>query len=102
MGLAYLLINWNSDGGATNLTATGLTGTLNQAAWSTLSDGIITINFYANNSAGMEGTAQVQVFKDSSEEPPSPPPEISGYNLIAFIGISLIVSLLLLKRKRNM
>ena len=94
----YDSIWYSFDGGATNLTANSLTGTLNQAAWNVLSDGIITIDFYANNSAGMEGTAQVQVFKDSSEEPPNPP-GIPGYNIIALIGVTLAVTLILAKRK---
>ena len=89
---------WYALEGGTNYTATGLTGTIDQSAWSALSDGIITIDFYANNSAGMEGTAQVQVFKQTSEEPP---PGISGYNLIALVGVCGIVMLIIVKKKRG-
>ena len=89
----YESIWYTFDGGLTNYTASGLTGTLNQPAWSALSDGIITIDFYANNSAGMLGTAQVQVFKDSSVVEP-PPPAIPGYELgilaVILIGFVLI------------
>ncbi|MHA1497885.1 MAG: hypothetical protein ACTSRT_10125 [Promethearchaeota archaeon] len=76
--------------GGTNYSASGLTGNIDQSAWSALSDGVITIDFYTNNTAGMEGTAQVQVIKGSSEEPPPEPPGIPGYD----------VYLLLLVRKR--
>lgn len=92
----YNVIWYTLDSGATNITASSLTGTLNQVAWTALADGIKTIIFFANNSAGMEGSAQVQVIKDSSEEPP---PGIPGYSLIALIGVTLAVTLILAKRK---
>ncbi len=94
----YDSIWYTFDGGTTNITASSLTGTINQAAWTALSDGIITITFFVNNSAGMEGSAQVQVIKDSSEEPLIPP-GIPGYNTIALIGVTLAVTLILAKRK---
>ena len=92
----YNSIWYTFDAGATNHTATGLTGTLNTAAWSGLSDGIITIDFYANNSAGMFGTAQVQVFKDSSV---IEPPTIPGYNFFFITGIIGIISTVLLRKR---
>ncbi len=98
----YESIWYTFDGGLTNHSASSLTGSLNQAAWFALSDGIITIVFYANNSAGMIGAAQVQVFKDSTEEPPPEPPAIPGFNpylLLGFIGI--ISGLLVRKRLKS-
>ena len=95
----YDSIWYTLDGGTTNLTASGLTGTLNQAAWTALADGIITITFYANNSAGMEGSAQVQVFKQTSEEPPPTPPGIPGYDLYLLIGTLSVVSALLIRKR---
>ena len=89
---------WYALEGGSNYTASGLTGAFNQAAWTALSDGIIIIDFYANNSAGMEGTAQVMVFKDSSEEPPS---GIPGYNLVALIGVCSIITLVIIKKRRG-
>ena len=80
----------------TNNTATGLTGIIDQSVWSALSDGIITVDFYANNSAGMEGSAQVQVIKDSSEEPP---PGIPGYDLYILIGALSIISALIIRKR---
>ena len=81
----------------TNHTVSALTGTLNQVAWSALSDGIITIDFYANNSAGMIGTAQVQVIKDSSGG--STPPAIPGYNMYLLLSVIGIISLFLLRKR---
>jgi len=92
---------WYALEGGTNYTATGLTGTIDQSAWSALPDEIITIDFYANNSAGMKGTAQVMVVKDSSEEPPPTPPGIPGYNLIALVGACGIITLVIIKKKRG-
>ncbi|MHA1192152.1 MAG: Loki-CTERM sorting domain-containing protein [Promethearchaeota archaeon] len=84
------------DGGATNHSANSLTGTLNQAAWTALADGIITITFFANNSAGMEESAQVQVIKDTSEETP---PGIPGYDLYLLIGALSVISAILIQKR---
>ncbi|MCJ7650100.1 MAG: right-handed parallel beta-helix repeat-containing protein [Candidatus Lokiarchaeota archaeon] len=54
------------DGGITNYTITGLTGTFNQTAWEVLNEGSITIWFYANDTAGNVGSAVVTVKKDIS------------------------------------
>ncbi|MBA7626574.1 hypothetical protein ES703_34028 [subsurface metagenome] len=93
----YDTIWYTLDGGATNITAGGLTGTIDQNEWDKLTDGIVTIIFYVNSTAGM-GNAQVQVIKQISSEPPIPP-RIPGYNLIALIGVTLAVTLILVKRK---
>jgi len=54
------------DGGGTNYTITGLTGTFNQLAWEALSEGNLTIRFYANDTSGNIGSAAVTVGKDIS------------------------------------
>ncbi|GAI81933.1 unnamed protein product, partial [marine sediment metagenome] len=87
------------DGGTTNITTSGLTGTINQTEWDKLTDGIVTITFYANNSAGIIGSDMVQVIKSVSVEPPPSPPGIPGYNLIALIGVTFAITLILAKRK---
>ena len=51
------------DGGATNITFT-TNGTINHSAWSALSDGVITIQFYANDTIGIIGFAEVSIRKD--------------------------------------
>lgn len=96
---SYDSIWYTLDDGATNHTVGSLTGTINQAAWSAMPDGIITIIFYADNLAVMEGSAQVQVIKDTSEEPPPTPPGIPGYNILALIGVSLVVTLIITKKR---
>ena len=53
------------DGGLNNYTFTE-NGTINQAAWGALPDGIVTIRFYANNTSGDIYFKQVNVRKDSS------------------------------------
>jgi len=63
----YLDAIWYSlDGGMTNYTITSLTGTFNQTAWSVLSEGSVTIRFYANDIAGNISSAAVTVEKDIS------------------------------------
>ncbi|MFX1376080.1 MAG: nitrous oxide reductase family maturation protein NosD [Promethearchaeota archaeon] len=52
------------DGGATNITFTGLTGTINQALWTPLSEGPVTLGFYANDTLGRIGYAEITVYKD--------------------------------------
>ncbi|KKM79776.1 hypothetical protein LCGC14_1346540 [marine sediment metagenome] len=55
---------WYSlDNGLTNTTFTA-NGTINQALWSGLSDGNVIITFYANDSAGNIGFAEVTIRKD--------------------------------------
>jgi len=54
------------DGGITNYTITGLTGMFDQLAWEALSEGSLTIKFYANDTAGNIGSAAVTVEKDIS------------------------------------
>ncbi|GAH56596.1 unnamed protein product, partial [marine sediment metagenome] len=90
---------WCALEGGTNYTTSGLTGTIDQSAWSALSDGIITIDFYANNSAGMEGSAQVQVIKLSSEEPPPTPPGIPGYDLYLLLGALSVISTMIIRKR---
>jgi len=54
------------DGGGTNYIFTNLTGTFNQLTWEALSEGNFTIRFYANDTAGNIGSADVTVGKDIS------------------------------------
>ena len=92
----YDTLWYTLDNGATNITASGLTGTIDQTEWDKLTDGIVTITFYTNNSGGLIGNAEVMVVKHVTE---GIPPGIPGYNLIALIGVTLAVTLLLAKRK---
>lgn len=56
---------WYSiDGGMTNYTFVGSTGTVEQNAWNNQANGTVTIIFYANDTAGNFNFAQVIVRKD--------------------------------------
>ena len=92
------------DNGANNYTISSPTGTINQTAWDTASDGPVTIRFYARDDVGNIGTNSVIVAKIPSDIPtptPTPPPGIPGYNIIALIGVTLAVTLILAKRKHK-
>lgn len=52
------------DGGFTNYTFSGLSGTLNQIAWDSKGTEIITLRFYANDSLGYVGFKDVAILKD--------------------------------------
>ncbi|MFX1288345.1 MAG: hypothetical protein ACFFFY_07275, partial [Promethearchaeota archaeon] len=54
------------DSGITNITFTS-NGTINQANWTALSDGAISMIFYANDSAGNLGSDTVVVNKDATD-----------------------------------
>ena len=55
---------WYSLNSGTNITFTGLTGTINQALWDALPEGNVLITFYANDSIGNLGFAEVTIKKD--------------------------------------
>ena len=86
------------DNGANNYTISSLTGTINQTAWGIAPDGPVTIRFYARDDVGNIGTNSVIVAKIPSDLP-TPPPGIPGYNLVAIIGITVIVTAIIAYRK---
>jgi len=53
------------DYGLTNFTFSGLTGTINQSAWSAQSDGQLSLTFYLNNSDGTIGFDEIIIIKDT-------------------------------------
>jgi len=53
------------DGGLHNYTFTELSGNIEQSAWDALSDGMITLSFYASDIPGNMGTADVSIIKDT-------------------------------------
>ena len=78
------------DSGSTNITFTGLTGTISQTIWDSVSEGDVTIRFYVNDSAGNLSYEQVQVVKRISEEG-----WIPGYNLFFLLGILSVVAIII-------
>jgi uncharacterized membrane protein len=97
----YDSIWYTFNGGVTNFTVSSLTGTLNQAAWAALPDGIKTITFFANYSAELKGSAQVQVIKDTSEEPSPTPAGIPGYNIYLLLGALGIITAFIVRKRLN-
>lgn len=87
------------DGGINNITITELTDSIDITAWNNAAEGPVTIQFYARDLAGNIGTSSVTIIKDLSGYEPPPSPGIPGYNLIALIGVTLTVTLILTKRK---
>ncbi len=77
------------DGGAENYTFSGLTGSTNQTAWNEKADGILAINFYANDSAGNLGFKDINVEKDTFTPKitiDSPVPyQLSGVDALLFL-----------------
>jgi hypothetical protein len=53
------------DDGITNIIFSGLSGTINQTEWNKKGDGSVTILFYANDTLGHIGFANVTVLKDT-------------------------------------
>ncbi|MFW9940510.1 MAG: SBBP repeat-containing protein [Candidatus Thorarchaeota archaeon] len=64
----YDTLWYTIDDGTTNITASGLTGTINQTEWDKIYDSMFIINmqiiFYANDSFGREVYAEVTIYKD--------------------------------------
>lgn len=52
------------DNGITNYTASVLIDQINQVAWNSLTSGQVTLKFYANDSSGLMGTAELNFQKD--------------------------------------
>ncbi|MFX1489461.1 MAG: hypothetical protein ACFFBI_09955 [Promethearchaeota archaeon] len=54
------------DNGITNITFSGLTGTINQTEWDRQADGLVIIKFYANDTFGLENFDELIVIKDTT------------------------------------
>ena len=91
------------DGGITNYAVTDLTGTFNQLAWGALSEGNVTIRFYANDTAGNTGLIDVEVIIEIPEDEEESPIISFGnyYILFMFIAITILSFIILEKRKKK-
>ena len=89
---------WYSLNGGTNITFTGLTGTINQALWDALPEGNVIIRFYANDTFGRIGFQEVTVVKAISQ--PNPP-EIPGYDILLLLGITSTIAIIIVKKRLN-
>ena len=86
------------DGGLHNYTFTGSTVTIDQSAWTALSEGSVTITFYANDTLGNLASESVNVVKSL------PPPENFVVIIIIVIsivsGVAILTVVLLLRRRK--
>jgi len=91
------------DGGITNYTFTGLSGTINQTAWNNAPEGEITITFYALDRAGNIGTESIIVIKHIPAPPAGIIAIIEGIigSVSALLVISLIIWAIFNQRKRK-
>ncbi len=77
-----------------NLSITDLTGTIDQDAWNNLTEGDITITFYAQDSRGEIGSESIVVKKNI-------PSTIPGYNLFFLLGIISVVAIIITKKVKK-
>jgi hypothetical protein len=89
---------WYSLNGGTNLTFTGLTGTINQTLWDALPEGNVVVRFYANDTLGRKRIAEVTVVKAISQPTP---PRIPGYDILLLLGITATIALIIVKKRLN-
>ena len=74
----------------------GISGLIDQDAWIDVSEGEITITFYALDRAGNLGTESITIIKNI----PSPP-VISGYNVFLLAGFSSVTIIIISKKKKK-
>lgn len=93
----YEAVWYTLDNGATNITASGLTGTINQTEWDKVGEGVVNLRFYVNNTLGYSSYSEVSINKDLNplygNDPielltPHPSSQISS-NLLNFSWSSL-------------
>lgn len=89
----YDSIWYNINNNPTKTIIVGLTGSIDQTVWDSLADGSITLDFYAKNSVGLEGNAQIIVIKDTEDL------LIPGYNIYFLIGIICVISTVLIRKR---
>ena len=88
----YVVSMWYTlDDGLHNYTFTGLAGTFSQSAWDNISDGAITITFYAVDIAGNIGTAEVTIGKNLPEKFDPTLVIVIVIGSIALLGVILVI-----------
>ena len=87
-----------NDGAAYPITS--YIGGIDLIPWNALHNGVVSIKFYVRDIAGREVFAEVIVVKVSPQVPtPTPQPFVPGFDIISLIGITVVVILLLTKKK---
>ncbi len=83
--------------GLTNYTISELSGAINQVVWDFLSDGHVTLTFYAKDEAGNVDQSSVTITKRTSSEPI--PPGIPGYDLYLLLGALSVISAFIIRKR---
>ncbi|MFX1586770.1 MAG: ABC transporter substrate-binding protein [Promethearchaeota archaeon] len=78
---------YTMDNGVNNVTITSYSGILDETLWNALPYGIVSITFYANDTAGNVGDSTVLVYKN---EPTAEPDRIPGPSPILLLTIVLL------------
>ncbi len=95
----YIVSMWYTlDDGQHNYTFTGFAGTIAQSAWDAMSDGTITITFYAIDIAGNIGTTEITISKNLPEEF-DPTLVIVIVSLVGGVAVAAVVYIFIKKRK---
>lgn len=89
---------WYTLNGGINNPITSVLGTIDSSAWNSLPNGPITIRFYVRDIADREAFEEIIVVKIASAGL-STPPGIPGYDIIALLGVSCVVTLIILKKR---
>ena len=75
-------------------------GGIDLIPWSALHNSAVSIKFYIRDIAGREVFAEVIVVKVSAQVPtPTPQPFVPGFNIISLLGITVVITLVLAKKK---
>ena len=85
------------DEGTTDIPFTSSNGFISSTAWNNAAFGAITIRFYAKDLAGNEVYQEVVIIKQS----PSVPPSILGYDMVILVSVISVVSMLIIRKRRN-
>lgn len=87
---------WYRINGGQNITFTESNGTIDQDMWDNVTEGEVTITFYAQDKVGNIGTESVTVTKRFPSKK-----AIIGFNIFLLIGVISLVSAILMKKQKQ-
>jgi len=87
---------WYRINGGQNITFTESNGTIDQDMWDNVTEGEVTITFYAQDKVGNIGTESVTVTKRFPSKK-----AIIGFNIFLLIGVISVVSAILMKKQKQ-
>ena len=90
--------SYSLDGGITNNSISGLSGSINQDLWDSMLEGEVYLTFYAIDKVSKIGIESVTVIKRGSTQI-----SIPGYNVLLLLGMISVVSMIIItKRSRKL